>query len=286
MESHRRATPPHPPAAIGDQRLAIRRSRQAGWAQSLQLSTTDAPAPGDALQASAFLLAPVCQHHGMETCWIFAHPDDEAFGPGLAMARLARAGHGVHLLTLTRGGASRLREELGVTRMELELLRAEELRSAAQVLGCSSAQVLAYPDGRLAQTDRVSLTASVHEFLCAKRPRLVVTLPPHGINGHPDHCTTSAVAAQAWWQYARDAGHPTRLMCNQLPADIARDWSHGTHGIDPAQADLRVAISEELRTLGREALACHVSQQAVIAEHRPLDRIGDRLVFTTLAEWG
>ncbi|MEM8600085.1 MAG: PIG-L family deacetylase, partial [Bacteroidota bacterium] len=38
----------------------------------------------------------------MTLLYVFPHPDDESFCPGPAMARQAREGHAVHLLTLTR----------------------------------------------------------------------------------------------------------------------------------------------------------------------------------------
>ena len=45
----------------------------------------------------------------MTLLYVFPHPDDESFGPGPALARQVREGHAVHLLTLTKGGATKVR---------------------------------------------------------------------------------------------------------------------------------------------------------------------------------
>ncbi|MFW5845896.1 MAG: PIG-L deacetylase family protein [Planctomycetota bacterium] len=218
----------------------------------------------------------------MDTCWIFAHPDDEAFGPGLVMAALRRCGHRAHLLTLTRGGATRLRRHLGLERAAMEALREKELHAACAVLGCASVQVADFPDGGLLHTDRRRLCARVLAFLRTHRPALVVGFPHHGINGHPDHCVSASVTAQAWWDYQDE--QPCRLASLQLAERAAADWTHGTHGIDPASADVRMQLDEEHLELGARALACHASQAAVIREHQPLERLGGGLLFQTTAE--
>jgi len=92
------------------------------------------------------------------------------------------------------------------------------------------------------------------------------------------------VVAQAWWQYRRVADHRSTLLAVQLSRVVAEDWGQGNHGIDPAAAAVRVRIDPALRALGKRALACHVSQRAVIEEHRPLDRLGDRLLFSRLGD--
>ena len=49
----------------------------------------------------------------MRILYVFAHPDDESFGPARAISKQRRQGHEVYLLTLTRGGATRLRHKFG-----------------------------------------------------------------------------------------------------------------------------------------------------------------------------
>ena len=45
----------------------------------------------------------------MTILYVYPHPDDESFGPAGVMHKQRRDGHAVHLLTLTRGGATKQR---------------------------------------------------------------------------------------------------------------------------------------------------------------------------------
>lgn len=49
----------------------------------------------------------------MKVLYIYPHPDDESFGQGHALHKMRRMGHEVHLLTLTKGGATKLRHKFG-----------------------------------------------------------------------------------------------------------------------------------------------------------------------------
>ena len=74
-----------------------------------------------------------------------AHPDDESFGLGAVIDRLATAVAAVHILCYTHGEASTLNE----TRADLHRAREQELIQAGAELGAASVTLLDYPDGRL-----------------------------------------------------------------------------------------------------------------------------------------
>ena len=67
-----------------------------------------------------------------------AHPDDAEIGPGGFMSKLARCGHEVYLVDLTRGEKS--------TNGTVEQ-RAKEAQLAAQIMGITSRFMHAFPDG-------------------------------------------------------------------------------------------------------------------------------------------
>ncbi|NBC01791.1 MAG: PIG-L family deacetylase, partial [Bacteroidetes bacterium] len=85
--------------------------------------------------------------------YVFPHPDDESFGPAPALARQRREGHAVHLLTLTRGEATKERHKHGLSKEEMGVARFHEMQGVAEALDLSSMEVLSYPDGRLAAMD-------------------------------------------------------------------------------------------------------------------------------------
>jgi N-acetylglucosamine malate deacetylase 2 len=131
---------------------------------------------------------------------IVPHPDDEVFGSGGLFARMAAQGKKVATLTLTRGGAGR---SLGlVEAAALPERREQELRASLDALGVRDVFVWDYPDYVPDDTrgipHRDGLQAIPPEDLVPKiatlteelRPRAVLTFPPNGANGHPDHVAT------------------------------------------------------------------------------------------------
>lgn len=138
---------------------------------------------------------------------VFAHPDDETFGLGPALAAWAARGVATHLVTATRGergwqGDPRANpgpEELG-------LRREAELRAAAQTLGLREVSFLGYVDGELDRADVREATARIVAHLRRIRPHVVVTFPPDGIYGHTDHIAISQLTLGAL-VCAADAGY-------------------------------------------------------------------------------
>jgi LmbE family N-acetylglucosaminyl deacetylase len=56
--------------------------------------------------------------------------------------------------------------------------------------------------------DQAELTARVAEVVEARRPHTVLTFPPNGMNGHPDHVTTHRLALDA----LRACGHDAQRL--------------------------------------------------------------------------
>ena len=136
-----------------------------------------------------------------------AHPDDETLGFGGTLVRSARAGVETYLLTATRGQRGRYMghpfgsadhpgpEALGA-------IREEELRAAARVLGIRNVTLLDYVDQHLDRADPAEATAAIVNEIRRVRPQVILTFPPDGAYGHPDHIaisqfTTAAVVAAA-----------------------------------------------------------------------------------------
>ena len=129
---------------------------------------------------------------------VFAHPDDEAFRCGGTLARLARKGVSVHVLTFTRGQAGSRGAPPLCTPEELPALREKELRCACAALGIRPPDLLDYQDGLLSEADPDQLVAHILQAVDKLHPQVMLSFGPDGLSGHPDHVTIGQCAVQAF----------------------------------------------------------------------------------------
>jgi LmbE family N-acetylglucosaminyl deacetylase len=129
---------------------------------------------------------------------IFAHPDDESLGTGGTLARYHDEGVELHLVTATRGERGWFGPEEDYPGPEaLGRIREAELMAAAQVLGMSSVSFLDYVDGDLDRAPHAEAVAHIVSHVRRARPQVVLTFPPDGSYGHPDHIAISQLATAA-----------------------------------------------------------------------------------------
>ena len=132
---------------------------------------------------------------------VLAHPDDESLGVGGVLARYSAEGVATSLVTASRGEGGKYR---GVRegpdypgRDGLGRIREEELRAATRALGVRDLAILGYPDGGLDRVDPVEMASAIAGHIRRLRPHVMVTFPPDGSYGHPDHIAISQAAAAA-----------------------------------------------------------------------------------------
>ncbi len=132
---------------------------------------------------------------------ILAHPDDESLGTGGTLARYAAEGVQVSAVTATRGEAGRYGEHRSGPEHpgpeRLGEIREAELRAACDALGMKSLSLLGYRDGRLDEADSREAIARIAGEVRRLRPDVVLTFPPDGAYGHPDHIAISQLAQGA-----------------------------------------------------------------------------------------
>lgn len=213
----------------------------------------------------------------MRFLYIYPHPDDESFGPGAAMALQRRRGHEVHLLVLTRGGATKIRHRFGLSVQEMGHVRSREMEAVARVYDLTDLTVLDFPDGGLKELDPRSLERAVAEHVARVRPDVVVTHPAHGVSGFEDHLVTHAVVKRVFCEIADEGPEtfaPRRLAFTTL-AERRGDGGESERPIrlriaKDEEIDCTVRVSEEDLEVQRRALACYETYQDMIRQMDPV----------------
>lgn len=201
----------------------------------------------------------------MKLFYIFPHPDDESFGPGPGMHAQRRAGHEVHLLTLTKGGATSIRHELGLSVDEMGEVRQREMEAMAKVLNLAELTVLDLPDNGLKDMDPRILEATITEHLEQLRPEIVITYPVHGISGFADHLVTHA-AVRRLYHSMRDGGADwwKRLAFYTIRPPEAQQGKHRLTGSKEPEIDCVYEVGEEDLQAGLRALDCYETYAGMI----------------------
>ncbi len=192
----------------------------------------------------------------MKFLCVFAHPDDEAYGPAGTIARLIAEGATGYLLTLTRGGAGTLGicKQLSVD--EKKKLRTRELACAVQQLGIKEHFVLDMPDGGLKDIPDMEGVNVIAEFLQQIQPEVVITFHIGGISGHPDHITTSRWCLQAMQNWDRMS---ELYYYGMAPQTVAHFTNRTLIPIPEAEIEYRIDVSAYVARKVA-AIHCHQSQ--------------------------
>src|SRR3989344_5955519 len=122
---------------------------------------------------------------------IFAHPDDEAFGPGGTIAILAK-NYKVFIICVTDGDAGKNSSSQA---RELGELRKEELLASAKVLRVRKVFFLGYKDGSLNNNLYHQLAEKLTKHLAILKPVTLLTFEPSGVSGHIDHIAVSMITS-------------------------------------------------------------------------------------------
>lgn len=150
---------------------------------------------------------------------VWAHPDDETYLAGGALAGLVEAGERVVCVTATRGEAADPEASAG-DRAALAAVRTRELTEALDVLDVAEHHWLDLPDGGCAQIDPELPAGCLVQLLDEVRPDTVLTFGPDGFTGHPDH---RAVSGWVDLALARSSARPTLLHAVLAEEEVDRE---------------------------------------------------------------
>ena len=162
---------------------------------------------------------------------IFAHPDDEAFGPSGTLLMETRAGTELHLMTLTAGDAGTNpdnHEDLGSVRLD-------EWHQAGALIGATSMHFLGYKDGQL---DNLAMIEAGHKIIDLVQGVLAtadedaeiefMSMDTNGISGHIDHIVAGRTACWAFYRLKAADARFSRIRLACIPLSMITtpntDW--------------------------------------------------------------
>lgn len=150
---------------------------------------------------------------------IFAHPDDEAFGPAATLLHETKNGAELHLICLTPGDAGMNIDN----HADLAAVRLEEWRKAGELMGASGMHQLGYRDGQLCNNNYHEIVDRITQIInevIADRTDIeieIMSMDLNGITGHLDHILAGRVSAYIFYKQ-RELGRPmSRLLLACVP---------------------------------------------------------------------
>jgi LmbE family N-acetylglucosaminyl deacetylase len=213
---------------------------------------------------------------------VFAHSEDEAFGPAGTLAKYASEGIEVSLVTATRNNVpTTLAEE------ELQAHPRDRVCSC-RASGIRRACLFDYRHGELNRIAPAIIEERLVRLIREIRPQVIVTLGPTGLTGDHDTHIISA-AATAAFRNAGDASmfshhlheglqnwSPQKLYYCLLPASVVQHWGvSGLNAVPDDEITTRLDVSPYSQAM-KNALYCQ--------RHGALDFIR-RLIEDQKIEW-
>ena len=208
---------------------------------------------------------------------IFAHPDDEAFGPCGTLLQEARSGTDIHLIMLTAGDAG---TNLHGT-SDLGEVRLQEWKKAGELLGTKGMHFLGYQDGHLDNTAMPKIAQQIAEIVTSTLADTSVDTVVEfmcfdftGLSGHIDHIVASRAACLAFYRLQEQDTRLRRIRLFCLPASLYPshniDWLYKEAGCSEDKIDetidarvLREEIIQIMRTHETQLQDC----EAILRVH-------------------
>lgn len=219
---------------------------------------------------------------------VFAHPDDESMGMGGTLAKYSAEGVETYLVCASRGERGWFGpEEHNPGPERLGQLRTKELENAVKELGMNGLYFLGYIDGEVDQADHTRVVGRIVMHIRRIKPQVLVTFPPDGNYGHPDHIavgqfTKAAVVCAADSSYKDPENLPAHRVSKLY---YMVDSESFVNLIAPFMGDMTFSVGDQLRgevawkewmvtTCIDMAEHCHAAWRAIQCHQSQLPTLG------------
>jgi LmbE family N-acetylglucosaminyl deacetylase len=186
---------------------------------------------------------------------IFAHPDDESFGPGGTIYIWAKKGIRIHLLCATRGQAG-----VNHTSKKTAIVRSRELRNASKILGIENVSFLNFIDGAISNKDLPFLMKKIKSKILSFQPDTLMTFNLNGVSGHIDHVSVASAVTKVF----NDTGFAKKIYyfteSKRFSKQIHDYFVFFPEGIEDYEAD-EIVDTQHVYDKKIEAIYAHKSQK-------------------------
>ena len=125
---------------------------------------------------------------------VFAHPDDDIFGPsGFILSLIERKNH-IYEIFLTNGDSG-TNQKTGKKEKNLGEKRKKEAQKSALFMGVKEVFFLGFADGFLSNNLYHDVSEKIKKIAGKINPSVFLTYEPRGVSGHVDHFFTSMVVS-------------------------------------------------------------------------------------------
>jgi LmbE family N-acetylglucosaminyl deacetylase len=217
---------------------------------------------------------------------VVAHPDDECFGFGGALALAADRRIETYVVCLTDGQAATNRGD-AASGEALGAMRREEFRASCEVLGVAEYELLDYQDAHLEFAEFSVAAGRLVERMQRFRPDVVITFGGDGgQNTHPDHMMTSMLTTAAFHWAGQAKRYPDAAKLHKAKRLYYLSADFSIPGRPPAMRipwtvvlDIRSAKERKLK-----AFQMHVSQAPLMEKVKMVfEEYGDEERYALVA---
>jgi LmbE family N-acetylglucosaminyl deacetylase len=212
---------------------------------------------------------------------IFAHPDDEAFGPSGTILQETRDGNDVHLMTLTLGDGGMNPDG----HKDLGAVREKEWHKGGELMGAKSMHFLGIKDGCLCNTQLIEageMIVKTVKSILENAPKDIeiefMSIDLNGISGHIDHIVAARAACWAFYRLKAEDERFTRIRLACMPKEYLpepnTDWLYMEPGRETTEID-EIADNRNLREEIIKIMRAHHSQRGDGEGH--IERRGESL---------
>ena len=201
-------------------------------------------------------------YDGKRMLCVFAHPDDECYGPGGTIAHYALLGVEISILMFTCGEAGSIGVSRELERDELCRRRSKEFAASCSALGVAGYRIVGAPDKAVnAMAERAAID-EIHREMDSLGPHVVLTFHYRGVSSHPDHIAVTSYLEKAFDEAAvAGAPGPLKLYEWGIPEEKSRLYDRPNLAATPDhEVHARITPSREAMERKISAIERHCTQ--------------------------